>query len=270
MSHVFIVLSSSELIHLITTYFHLSLGCILLIMSSSSNNTNKRTRKHNWSDEEVFRLLDYVEQNYDKLFGKLSSHLTYKEKRSMWEDIANKFNDRNAEECKHKFQKLKSEKIIEYHGYLKRVKATGGGPAPKPLSELTEKVIAIIGTSNPKICGLEGGIDTALPETESPSSVRSSSSSFDKCEAPPQKLIKVDKKSTTTSLSQRPNLIEDQVRNNLQQQHELAIEKLKKETDLIDLQMNIAKLQLENEQKRKMLLDSELSRLDCDRYAFLN
>ena len=55
--------------------------------SESDRPTTKRPRKQNWSEAEVFKLLDNVEQHYDKLFGRLSASLTYKEKRDLWEKL---------------------------------------------------------------------------------------------------------------------------------------------------------------------------------------
>lgn len=241
--------------------------------SESDRPTMKRPRKQNWSEAEVFLLLDNVEHHYDKLFGRFSANLTYREKRDLWEKIAEAFTNRNAEELKHKFQKLKSEKITEYNGYLKRVKATGGGPQPKPLSNVTERVIAIIGFSNPKISGLEGGIDTAHCGEVPSTSVQSSASSLDlrhgEDETTPRKKAPTTSQRRNLSSNSKRTLVDVQVHENLNKQHELIIGKIKKEHELLDLQLQVARLQLQNEETRKQILNKKLNREESDRYAFL-
>lgn len=238
----------------------------------------RRSRKRNWDESDTYKLLELVEIHYDRLFGKFSAQLTNTCKKNLWNSIAESFEDRSGEECRHKFQKVKSENVIVYNRHRKQMNATGGGPPPKPLSAITEKVISLMGTSNPRISGIEGGIDTAVPTTPTQRKrpIFSGSCSFDSSGHSNPYPNKSPKLCENDSIKQRSPRKESKVsvdellRQNLEKQHHLVMEKVKKEMELVDLQMNVAKLQYENELKRKEILEAEAARGESDRYAFLH
>ena len=47
-----------------------------------------KTRSKNFSADEISTLVDLVQENKSKLFGSLSSSLTYEEKNNVWKEIA--------------------------------------------------------------------------------------------------------------------------------------------------------------------------------------
>ena len=47
-----------------------------------------KARAKNFSSDEITQLVDLVLENKSKLFGALSSSLSYDEKNKIWEDIA--------------------------------------------------------------------------------------------------------------------------------------------------------------------------------------
>ena len=46
-----------------------------------------KTRFKNFSADEISTLVDLVQENKSKLFGSLSSSLTYEEKNNVWKEI---------------------------------------------------------------------------------------------------------------------------------------------------------------------------------------
>ena len=56
-------------------------------MNSQQEKTKARSK--NYSQGEIYTLVDLVEENKSKLFGSLSASLTFEEKSSLWDQIAN-------------------------------------------------------------------------------------------------------------------------------------------------------------------------------------
>ena len=48
-----------------------------------------KARSKNYSQDEIYTLVDLVEENKSKLFGSLSASVTFEEKSSLWDQIAN-------------------------------------------------------------------------------------------------------------------------------------------------------------------------------------
>lgn len=245
-----------------------------VIFANMTSDTIVRQRKQNWSDEEIVKLLDYVEVHYDQLYGKFSSNVTHQAKRRLWESTP--LQNRTWEECRHKFQKLKSEKITEYNNFLKASNATGGGPAPESPTEITERIIAIVGSKNPKISGIDGGIDTSTSAICDDQPTHEENDDEEDIietaiDEPPSKLKRASNAASTgKGKSEVRSQLEDRVHQNLEKQHELSMEKLRNEMELLQLQSKVAQLQLENEEKRKVLLSKKLERFSSDEYAFLS
>ena len=71
-----------------------------------------KARAKNFSSDEITQLVDLVLENKSKLFGALSSSLSYDEKNKIWEDIAKEISQngtfRNKEDV--------SKKVVECIG----------------------------------------------------------------------------------------------------------------------------------------------------------
>ena len=52
---------------------------------------NKKERKPHFSSEEVAVIVEEVEANYARLYGAFSATLDQQEKKSIWENIVNKY-----------------------------------------------------------------------------------------------------------------------------------------------------------------------------------
>ena len=80
-----------------------------------------KSKKCNWTNESIHKLLDHIEEHHEKLLGKFSSSLSAKDKKQLWETISNDFPDREMEEVKRKFFNVKAEKVRTFAAYKKKV-----------------------------------------------------------------------------------------------------------------------------------------------------
>ena len=167
-------------------------------------------------------LFDEMEINYSKLFGQFSSKVTKEDKKKIWMTIADSLN-RDVEDVRRKFTALKSEKLRQYSIYRRKMNGTGGGPPPRDLSPLTQRLLDVIGENNPKVQGIGSQMDSSNLSTVE--AVEEAIDSDDENRPPKAKRVKVNKESKLESL--------------LIQQSE---ERHKKEMELLDLKIQNAKL----------------------------
>ena len=76
-------------------------------------------RKSNFSKAEIALLTEFVKENKDKLFGKLSPTLTKRIKDDLWKDCADRISalgleKRSVEEIRVKFKNLKGKSKESY------------------------------------------------------------------------------------------------------------------------------------------------------------
>ncbi|KAJ8335833.1 hypothetical protein SKAU_G00391750 [Synaphobranchus kaupii] len=109
-------------------------------------------RKANFLEDELTAMVEEIEDRQHVLFGGLNSGLTNKAKQVAWECVAAAVNevgqqDRTVADLKKKWSdlKLQGKKRIVIHN--RSIKATGGGPGTPELSQMDQRVAAIIGES---------------------------------------------------------------------------------------------------------------------------
>ncbi|KAI6660707.1 Myb/SANT-like DNA-binding domain-containing protein 4 [Oopsacas minuta] len=105
-----------------------------------------KTRSKNFTQEEIMSLVNLIHDQKSKLFGTLTSTLTFDDKNKIWEEI--------------------SGRLSELHGNpriadkLASARKTGGGPADADLDEKEAKISSIKGKE--AFEGIESGIDLSL------------------------------------------------------------------------------------------------------------
>ena len=109
-----------------------------------------KTRSKNFSIQENNTLVDQILENKAKLFGALSSSLTFDEKSAIWESIATTIsrehgNIRSKDDVFKKWSNIlvKNKPIIS--DKLASARKTGGGPAEAELTEFELKIKVIKG-----------------------------------------------------------------------------------------------------------------------------
>ncbi|KAJ8346446.1 hypothetical protein SKAU_G00278470 [Synaphobranchus kaupii] len=111
-----------------------------------------QSRKANFLEDELTAMVEEIEDRQHVLFGGLNSGLTNKAKQVAWECVAAAVNevgqqDRTVADLKKKWSdlKLQGKKRIVIHN--RSIKATGGGPGTPELSQMDQRIAAIIGES---------------------------------------------------------------------------------------------------------------------------
>ena len=124
-----------------------------------------KTRSKNFSIQENNTLVDQILENKAKLFGALSSSLTFDEKSAIWESIATTIsrehgNIRSKDDVFKKWSNIlvKNKPIIS--DKLASARKTGGGPAEAELTEFELKIKVIKGVETFE--GISSGIDLSL------------------------------------------------------------------------------------------------------------
>ena len=121
-----------------------------------------KARSKNYSQEEINTLVDLVQENKSKLFGSLSASLTFEEKASLWDQIAQDLTSqhgvyRSRDDVTKKWSDLLCKHKPLIADKIKSVRNTGGGPADAELTSLEEKIHSIRGkeTFEGISCGIE-------------------------------------------------------------------------------------------------------------------
>lgn len=130
----------------------------------------KAQRKSNFSIAETAILTEFVKENKEKLFGKLSPTLTKKDKDDLWKDCADRISalgveKRSAEDIRVKFKNLKGKSKESYQKLKNDRNKTGGGPAIN-ISNAETDIHEMFG-STPSFDGLNGFTTTSLEEADS-------------------------------------------------------------------------------------------------------
>ena len=130
-----------------------------------------KTHSKNFSSDEIAMIVDLVHENKSKLFGSLSSSLSYDDKNHVWETIAREISEahgtfRNKGDVTKKWSNVlaKHKPIICDKIYSAR--RTGGGC---PTAELTELETMLKSIKEKELFdGVHGGIDVSSPSPISP------------------------------------------------------------------------------------------------------
>ena len=123
---------------------------------------HSKTRKPNYGTEEIrFMLLEITERNV--LFGSLSSKITSHDKKKQWMEIAKALEQhgwvrRDWEDIRKKWQDLQA---LTKEKNRKRNKTGEGAVNWTPVNDL---VVTILGSDNPKLVAIPGGLDTSQIE----------------------------------------------------------------------------------------------------------
>ena len=99
-------------------------------------------------------------ENVDVLHAKLSNSTTNRMKSNIWEKITGAVNavgraSRSTQEVRDKWKNLQSVAKKEFSDFRRESMKTGGGPAPKPPSASSEKIIEVL-EDTPAFSGLDG------------------------------------------------------------------------------------------------------------------
>ena len=126
---------------------------------SSEAAKQRKARKANFTSSEIAVLTEEVEQNIAMLKSKFTDNVTNAKKNKIWAEItaavnANGVAKRTAQEVRGKWKNLTSAAKKEFSDFGKETRS-GGGPAPKPPSAATAKIIAMF-KDTPLFSGLSG------------------------------------------------------------------------------------------------------------------
>ena len=123
-----------------------------------------KKRKANFSTNELKVLVEEMEVHYEFLSAKFCDSVTNARKDEIWRTIATKVNSvaaasRTVADIRKKWDDIKSRTKKRASEIHKDAKKTGGGePSEKPLTDIEEKIIDVIGKTI--VYGLPG-VDTA-------------------------------------------------------------------------------------------------------------
>ena len=127
---------------------------------SSEAAKQRKARKANFTSSELAVLTEEVEQNISILKSKFTDNVTNAKKNNIWAEITAAVNavgvaKRTAQEVRDKWKNVTSAAKKEFSDFGKETRRTGGGPAPKPPSAATAKIIAMF-KDTPSFSGLSG------------------------------------------------------------------------------------------------------------------
>lgn len=130
-----------------------------------------KKRKQNFTSAECNLLVDLVEKNMDTLRGKFSSTLTNAKKQKLWETISNKisslgYEKRTPTEIRGKWRNMAQIAKKTNSGLMQSQRKTGGGPAAKPPTSTTSKIISLLG-DEPSFSGIHGGFESGVCSSSS-------------------------------------------------------------------------------------------------------
>ncbi|XP_052772700.1 uncharacterized protein LOC128211716 [Mya arenaria] len=110
--------------------------------------------------------------NHDFQKHKYTSRITSETKKDLWIKINDAFNEdsqhrRTAAELTKKWDNLVQTHRAKYSQYKRELGRTGSGTNPVKLSEVTERVMAVVGENSPNIVGLGSGLDSTILQMQS-------------------------------------------------------------------------------------------------------
>ena len=122
--------------------------------------SKRRNRKPNFSENEISVITEKVKNHLEVIQSKFSNNLTNKKKNQIWQEITEAVNavgmaGRSLTEVKDKWRSMHSIAKKEFSAFRRETQKTGGGPAPKPPSLSSEKIIEVF-EDTPAFSGLNG------------------------------------------------------------------------------------------------------------------
>lgn len=120
----------------------------------------RKVRKANFTASELSVLTEKVEGNICILKSKFTDSVTNAKTNKIWADITAAVNAigvayKATQEVRDKWKNLTSAAKGEFTDFGKESRRTGGGPAPKPQSAATAKIIDMF-KDTPSFSGLSG------------------------------------------------------------------------------------------------------------------
>ncbi|KAI6656034.1 hypothetical protein LOD99_1768 [Oopsacas minuta] len=119
----------------------------------------------NFTQEEIMSLVDLIHDQKSKLFGALTSTLTFDDKNKIWEEISGRLSElhgnvRTRDDVMKKWYNILTKHKPRIVDKLASARKTGGGPADADLDEIEAKISSIKGKE--AFEGIESGIDLSL------------------------------------------------------------------------------------------------------------
>ncbi|XP_067668668.1 myb-related transcription factor, partner of profilin-like [Haliotis asinina] len=128
-----------------------------------------KRRKPNWNKDEVLLLTELVKTNASVLEGKFGPGVTSAKsnRQEAWQVITATLNSsglhpRTKEGVEKKWKNIKSRSKQKYSDFSRMTKGTAGGPAPTPVSPVTNAGIDILGQDNVALTGVPGSLDSTM------------------------------------------------------------------------------------------------------------
>ncbi|XP_060582321.1 myb/SANT-like DNA-binding domain-containing protein 4 [Ruditapes philippinarum] len=123
----------------------------------------KRERSENFDSATLAFLCDEVEKNIDIINSKQTNFITNKRKQQVWQKITDAVNarggaPRSVSQLKEKYRKSVSAAKIASNIRKKELFKTGGGSAPPPLSDISQKLCEI-NDDTPSFSGIANSIE---------------------------------------------------------------------------------------------------------------
>ncbi|XP_067044411.1 t-SNARE domain-containing protein 1-like [Acropora muricata] len=125
-----------------------------------TDESKARKRKPNFSMNEIAVITENVKNHLAVIQSKLTNNITNRKKNEVWQEITDAVNavgtaGRTVVEVKDKWKNLHSTAKKEFATFKRETKKTGGGPAPKPPSASSGKIIEVF-EDTPAFIGLNG------------------------------------------------------------------------------------------------------------------
>lgn len=148
-----------------------------------ASESTKRTRAANFTNREIDVLVDGVVANRTLVFSKHNDAATNDHKKRAWQRISSAVNavsvagERSIDDLRLKWRKLHSDVKQKAAKIDQDSRRTGGGPAPRQLTEIETKILGCIPEELVK--GIPGSIDSS--ENYPPPLITSVASSLSPC-----------------------------------------------------------------------------------------
>ena len=249
--------------------------------SADEQGSYPKKRAPNFKTDEVKFFLHEVKKRKMILFGTLSPTLTFKLKIQTWLEVRNQlvaagFPPRTKEQLKKKWEDLSSATKAKY---AKR-KKTGGGAIE--WTDVDELITEILGKENPSLVSIVGGIDSGDNIQAGEHTLDASSDASEKDSRPstssyilvgPDRMVELESGKKTSENEQEesrlreeqtkePNCNSDAVREqgnrevniekvleqHLKEEHEVKMRILKKKEELLDLELQLFRRQLDSDE----------------------
>ena len=129
-------------------------------MNEEIKGKSVRNRGKNFDTREIQLLTELVEKNIEIINSKFSNSVTNEKKKKIWENITIQINalgvaNRTAKEIKTKWINMHQTAKKEYSEDKLYRRQTGGGPCPKPVSSISERIVDLF-KGSPSFDGLSG------------------------------------------------------------------------------------------------------------------